>query len=80
MTIKLLFISFDRAFKWFIRSKTLPVPIPVHKPKMVDLSEVEISALAVDSITRVKAHANFKRDYKHVTYAERKELGLLNNK
>ena len=80
MKLKIVFKALFSAVKWFIRSKTLVVPIPVHKPAMLDLTETEISAMAVDAITRVKAHAQFKRDYKHLTYAERREIGLLNIK
>jgi hypothetical protein len=80
MNFLLLIKAFFKAFKWWLRGRTLPVPIPVHKPQMQDLTETEVTAMAVDAIKRTKAHAQFKQDYKHLTYQERREIGLLNVK
>lgn len=80
MNLLLIFKAFSKAFKWWLRGKTLAVPIPVQKPQAQDLTEQEINAMAIDAIKRTKDHAQFKQDYKHLTYQERREMGLLNLK
>jgi hypothetical protein len=46
-------------------------------PKEIDLTIDEINTIAKQSEQVRKDYYQFKKDRKHLTYAERKELGII---
>lgn len=63
--------AFFIALKQWLRLKQV---VPIAEIKEIDLTPNEVLKIGEQSKDIVQAHAQFKADYKHLTYFERKAL------
>lgn len=76
--VKLIIRAFFIALKTWLRSKN--VVTNIERPQAVPLTTVELENMAMQATKNVQEYKQFKSDVKHLTYEERRKLGIVKPK